>query len=76
MGHYYADMFPRDAEEHSKLMSRLIKVKEQVDDMPLSAFTVGELESLLRVIRFDINKSAGNIDLERIEKAIERYKSK
>lgn len=77
MGHTFREMFPKTAEAHDKRLDRLLKLREEIKDLPLSRFTVGDFEALYRLanigtIRIGMNEQ----EIARLEKRVKEIKSK
>jgi hypothetical protein len=69
-------MYPAEAAAHDRRIGRLLKLREKLEDMPLSDFTVGDLEAIYRVMRMDVNKEAREEDLARLEKKVRVVKKR
>jgi hypothetical protein len=70
MGHTYAEMDPRGAEEQAKRMERESKIRDELMPMSLADFTVEDLKPLLRITGFDIHQRPNDSDLAHLERRI------
>lgn len=50
MGHYYRELFPREAAEQDARIDRHNKLYKELRGLSLDSFTVGDLPGLLRVM--------------------------
>ena len=46
MGHTWREMYPKEAREQDERIARWLKIKKELDSIPLSNFTAGELSWL------------------------------
>lgn len=72
MGHTYRDLFPAKAEAQDNYNSRLIKLRKEIKNMPLSHFTVADAEALSRIMGLDVKER----DVKQLEKSVQKIKSK
>lgn len=66
----------KEIEEHDRYLNRLLKTQERLQNVPLGAFTVGELPALARLLGL-VSNSAGEVrprgdDLDVIDRVIAR----
>ncbi len=76
MGHYWREMDPAGADEHDRRIDRLLKLREKLENLPLSSFTVGDFEALYSVMGCDIHKDAREKDLARLEQKVRKVAKK
>ncbi|MEK9186371.1 MAG: hypothetical protein AAB885_02165 [Patescibacteria group bacterium] len=69
MGHYASEM---DSIGNNRYFDRLFKLRNKLQNMPLSSFTVGDFEALYRVMGIDIDKNAHEEDLVRLERKVQK----
>ena len=79
MGHYWREMDPEGAARHDTFWGRVHSLRDALEGVPLAAFEVGDLRSLVRVLGLEHN-SAGYVlpedaDFNRIEKKVLAYKA-
>lgn len=74
MGHTWREMDPEGAAAHDQYFKRLHALREKLSDVPLSEFTVGELESVMRLMGLCYN-TAGRCTMNDSDfKKLERKK--
>lgn len=70
MGHYYRDMFSREAEAQDRLIRRKHALQEQLEHIPLGEFSASDLPALLRVLYSRHHGNPSDEDMERLEQKV------
>lgn len=71
MGHTFAELFPEEALERHKLIKRQLNLFEQMEMIPLSKLTVGEMLFFVEITKkFEVT----SYDLDILEEILERIK--
>ena len=75
MGHSYAEMDPRGAQEQHERLDREMTLKRNLEDIPLSFFTVKDFVPLLYVSGFDVHKRPWESHLTQLEGKVEQWQA-
>lgn len=79
MGHTWREMDPAGAEEQDRNLSRLRAIRDEIRDISLSEFTVGDLVPICRIMGIKNSEYAPLLfpsDLAHLEKRIQEIKQK
>lgn len=77
MGNYLADIEgPKEAEERHNKLKRLIQLRGDLENIPLSNFTVGDLKPIRSVLSRGIYNEPSEKDFKRLEQKVQEFKQK
>ena len=80
MGHSWREMDPAGAKAHDEYWDRVSKIREQIKDIPLSKFTVGELGAVMSLMGLShhshTSRPVTESNLELLEKKLKKPKKK
>lgn len=77
MGHTYREMYPQEAAEHDHRIKRIVTLRQRLEHVPSSEFTVIELIAVLRIMNDRIFTFKGRWEdpteenLKRIERKLD-----
>lgn len=74
MGHTWAEIDPEGARRSSMRVDRLLTLRKQLENVPLSEFTAGDFPALHRAMGVEIGDEPNEDDFVRLEKVIKRVK--
>ena len=70
MGHYYRDIFPKEAAARDARSQRIHDLKEQLERTPLGEFNAGDLPAILHLLDRRHHSDPSDEDLERLERKV------
>ncbi len=80
MGHSWREMDPVRADEHDRRMSRMSKLRDQLENVSLGEFMVSELEAVMRLFGLAQNSTGALMPWEEhlklLEEKVEKMKDK